>query len=55
MCPSLKTRLYDKGKNRNKEITDIHNLMVNFDNEDFHLWNDLEEHSLLEKLNGILT
>lgn len=54
MCPSLKTHLYNKGKNRSKEITDINNLMVNFDDNDFNLWNEIENHLYLEKLNGIL-
>lgn len=54
MCPKLKTRLYVKGKNKDKEITDIHNLMVYFDDENFDKWKDIEEHLYLKKLNDVL-
>ena len=54
MCPELKKRLLAMGKNKSPEITDINELMVKVDDEDYLKWASIEEHLSLEKLNGIL-
>lgn len=54
MCPELKKRLLAMGKNKDKHITDINNLMVRIDDEDYQHWDNLEEHLSLEHLNGML-
>lgn len=42
------------GKNKSPEITDINELMVKVDDEDYLKWASIEEHLSLEKLNGVL-
>ena len=54
MCPQLKTRLLELGKNTNPEIKDINNLMVKVGDENYSSWTNLEDHLSLEMLNGIL-
>ena len=55
MCPKLKERLLDKGKNRSPHIIDINDLMIRFDDNDYKSWTNIEDHTSLELLNGILT
>lgn len=54
MCPKLKKRLLIKGKNRSHEITDINNLMVDFDDNEFERWDNYEEHLYLKELDDVL-
>ena len=54
MCPKLKARLLELGKNKNPEIKDINELMVHVDDEDYLKWESLDNHLTLEMLNGIL-
>lgn len=53
MCPKLKQRLIDLGKNKSDQ-NDVNNLMVGIEDENYQTWSCLEEHLFLEELNGIL-
>ncbi len=54
MCPELKKRLLALRKINNKRLRNIHNMMVNIDDEDYDSWDKIEDHLSLAKLNGIL-
>ena len=54
MCPQLKKRLLELGKNKDPEIKDINELMVHVDDEDYSQWDNIEDHLSLEMLNGVL-
>ena len=54
MCPELKKRLLDMGKNNSPDIKDINELMVSVDDNDYSNWTTIEDHLSLEMLNGIL-
>lgn len=54
MCPELKKRLLALGKNKTPKITDVNDLMVHIDDEDYLNWNSIEDHLSLEKLNGVM-
>ena len=54
MCPQLKKRLLELGKNKGPEIKDINELMVHVDDEDYSQWDNIEDHLSLEMLNGVL-
>ena len=54
MCPELKKRLLDMGKNNSPDIKDINELMVSVDDNDYSNWTTIEDHLSLEMLNGIM-
>lgn len=54
MCTGFKKRLKELGKIKNKRLRNLHNLMVNIDDEDYENWENLEDHTSLRPLNGIL-
>ena len=54
MCPELKKRLLDMGKNESPKIKDINELMVHVDDEDYSNWDKIEDHLSLEMLNDLL-
>lgn len=54
MCPQLKKRLLEMGKNKDPEIKDINELMINVDDDDYSKWINIEDHLSLERLNGVL-
>ncbi|MBO4820461.1 MAG: hypothetical protein J5548_03240 [Prevotella sp.] len=54
MCPDLKKRLLEQGKNKSPKITDINNLMVCIEDENYVEWDNWEDHLSLEMLNGIM-
>ena len=54
MCPELKKRLLDMGKNNSPDIKDINELMVSVEDNDYSNWTTIEDHLSLEMLNGIM-
>ena len=54
MCPELKKRLKAAGRIDNKRLRNINNMMVHIDDEDYEHWDNIEEHLILERLNGVL-
>ena len=54
MCPQLKKRLLDLGKNKDPKITDINELMIHVDDNEYSKWINIEDHLSLEMLNGVL-
>jgi len=54
MCPALKKELLAIGRNKSEEITDINDLMVTIDDDDYLHWDNIKEHLSLDKLDGFM-
>lgn len=54
MCPELKSRLIAMGRNTCKTTDNVDELMIQIQDEDYSNWDKIEEHLVLDELNGIM-